>query len=404
VDPSSCLIDDFGPVPVVRPASLSDLADIVCGAASQKQAIYPLGGRTMLGMGLPPTRPGIGVDMTGLADVIDYPTRDMTITVQAGITIARLQEILRAKHQRLPVDVPRPEHATLGGALATNASGSRRYGFGTLRDYVIGISVVNDEGHAAKAGGRVVKNVAGYDMCKLYIGSLGTLGIIQQVTLKLRPLPESEAVIVTGCAADTLEGFLSRLHESRTRPVCIDVVTPTPLKADFQVVIGFEGNLKTVEWEVARLQKEFPPGQPLLVRTGADARRDFSLLAEGSGSSSPTLHLKANLVPSAVAGFLRVATPLSASPPAALHAHAGNGIVHIACGSDLTLEQAKPMLTRMLDAAVAAQGNVVVTRCAPAWKASLPVWGRPRGDLWLMKAVKERLDPGDRFNPGRFLV
>src|SRR5207302_1703443 len=117
------------------------------------QALYPLGGRTMLGLGLPPARPGWAVDSTGLSRVIDYPARDMTITVQAGIRFAPLQRVLATENQRLPVDVPQPEQATLGGVLATNTSGPRRFGFGTLRDYVIGISWLDDQGHEVKAGG-----------------------------------------------------------------------------------------------------------------------------------------------------------------------------------------------------------------------------------------------------------
>src|SRR5438874_8668927 len=132
----------------------------------------------------------------------------MTVTVQAGITLAKLQELLASENQRLPVDVPQAERATIGGALAANVSGCRRYGFGTLRDYLIGISVVNDEGQEVKAGGRVVKNVAGYDLCKLYIGSLGTLGIITQVTLKLKPRPEEEAFVLVGCGHEMVEGLL----------------------------------------------------------------------------------------------------------------------------------------------------------------------------------------------------
>src|SRR5262249_13131056 len=146
--------------------------------------------------------------LRGLHQVIDYPARDMTITVQAGITIAKLQEVLHAENQRLPVDVPLADRATLGGVLATNTSGPRRYGFGTLRDYVIGISAVNDLGEEIKVGGRVVKNVAGYDLCKLFIGSLGTLGIISQVTLKLRPLPEEQAFVTLGCRTTNLEHVL----------------------------------------------------------------------------------------------------------------------------------------------------------------------------------------------------
>src|SRR5439155_24251075 len=137
------------------PESAAELCDIVKEAASSNQGLYPVGGRTTLDVGLPPIKPGIAVDTTALADVIDYPARDMTITVRAGITMVKLQETLAAEKQWLPIDVPQPERATLGGAVALNKSGPHRFGYGTLRDYVIGISFVTDEGVEVKAGGRV---------------------------------------------------------------------------------------------------------------------------------------------------------------------------------------------------------------------------------------------------------
>src|SRR5262245_17199545 len=171
---ATCTIDGFGPLTVVRPGSVAELGEMVRRAASNNEAIYPVGGQTELDLGNPPTKPGTAVDMRGLDQVIDFPARDMTVTVQAGITIAKLQALLAPENLQLPIDVSQPARATLGGIIATNASGPRRYGYGTLRDYVIGISAVNDEGNEFKAGGRVVKNVAGYDLCKLLVGSLGT--------------------------------------------------------------------------------------------------------------------------------------------------------------------------------------------------------------------------------------
>src|SRR5262245_20486574 len=146
-------IDGFGPLPVSRPSSVAELSELVRQAAADGKAIYPVGGGTMLDYGLRPAKPGTAVELGGLDRVIDYPARDMTITAEAGITVGRLQEVLRAEGQQLPVDIPFPDRATLGGAVATNASGPRRLGYGTLRDFVIGISVVNDEGHEVKAGG-----------------------------------------------------------------------------------------------------------------------------------------------------------------------------------------------------------------------------------------------------------
>ena len=162
-----------------------ELTELVRHAAADGIASStPWGADWQLYVGLPPSRPGLAVDLSALDQVVDYPARDMTITVQAGIPLAFLHRLLASERQRLPVDVPFPERATLGGALAVNASGPRRFGFGTFRDYVLGLSAVNDLGEETRSGGRVVKNVAGYDVHKLHLGALGTLGIISQVTVR----------------------------------------------------------------------------------------------------------------------------------------------------------------------------------------------------------------------------
>ncbi len=224
---------------------------MVCRAADEGVGLYPVGGGTMLHLGLPPIRPGYAIDMRGLNQVIDYPARDMTVTVQAGITIAKLQKLLASENQRLPIDVPNPESATLGGAIAANVSGPRRYGFGTFRDYVIGISFTDDRGHEVKAGGRVVKNVAGYDLCKLQIGALGTLGIITQATLKLKPLPEDQALIIVPSELQRLGELLDVIHASQTRPVCIEVHSqPEPM-----IIVGYEENSDAVAWQVEQLKR-----------------------------------------------------------------------------------------------------------------------------------------------------
>jgi glycolate oxidase FAD binding subunit len=413
-EPPTCLIDDFGPLPVVAAESVAELGDIVRHAVGAGQALYPLGGRTMLGQGLPPMRKGLGVDLRPLAQVIDYPARDMTITVQAGIPLARLQDLLRPENQRLPIDVPNADQATLGGALATNASGPRRYGFGTWRDYVIGISAINDEGQEFKAGGRVVKNVAGYDLCKLFVGSLGTLGIITQVTLKLKPLPEERALVIVRCPADQLDALLDRIHGSRTRPVCIDVLNAAaarPLDQQFGtalpdspwvVIVGFEDNRDAVGWQVQQTVREmggaFGPG--LDARIGKPADPLWQALIEFPAQPAG-LTFKANLLPRASAALCR--TIAEVPEPVRLQAHGGNGIVIGHGPSDLTLDRARTMLKLLHATAAAAQGNAIVLRCPPAWKSELPIWGLPRGDHWLMRTIKQKLDPHGLFNPGRFV-
>ena len=406
-------IDGSEPLRLLRPGSVAELGDIVRRAAKLGEAIYPIGGGTQLGFGSPPKRPGSAVDLRGLDAVIDYPARDMTVTVQAGMTIARLQEILAAENQRLPVDVPLPERATLGGAIATNTSGPRRYGAGTFRDYVIGVGVINDRGEEVKAGGRVVKNVAGYDLCKLYVGSLGTLGVITHVTLKLRPRPEETALVSLPCPAERIETLLEVLHRSTTRPISIDLLNAGKATAfnreyglsipeSWALIVGFEDNRSSVAWQIDQLIKEV--NAEVAVRgethTGDAATPLWRALIDFPARAS-TVVFQANVVPTATAAFCLQAERLL--PGVEIQAHAGSGIIKGLVAPGIELHEFQAALAALLETAPAAQGNIVLRSCPAEWKPSLPVWGRPRPDAWLMREIKQRLDPQNLFNPGRFV-
>jgi glycolate oxidase FAD binding subunit len=399
------LIDDFRPLSLLRPQSVAELGEIVRRAAAEGHALYPVGGGTMLHLGNPPTKPGHAVDLRGLDQVIDYPARDMTITVQAGITIAKLQDVLAKENQRLPVDVPHPETATLGGAIAVNASGPRRYGFGTLRDYVIGISFTDDNGHEVKAGGRVVKNVAGYDLCKLQIGALGTLGIVTQVTLKVLPIPEDSKFIHAYCNGSQLHAALEQVHNSKTRPASVDVFPGAEVAADGRVVakgyallVGFEGSTEATAWQVDQLQRDLVPVAEK-VQPVALAAPGPKTIAGTLDSVNETLALKANVRPSALMDLVSGAEEFQ---PNHWWAHAGNGIFLAQWSGELPVDRANQIVGELRRRA--ALGGVIIVRCPPAWKRELMVWGEPRGDWALMRRVKRELDPRDLFNPGRFLV
>lgn len=399
----------------VRPDSVAELGEAVREAAAKGGAVYPFGGRTMFDYGLPPARPGVGIDLRGLSQVIDYPARDMTITVQAGITVARLQEILKRENQQLPIDVPAADQATLGGILATNTSGPRRLGYGTLRDYVLGISVVNDEGMETKAGGRVVKNVAGYDLCKLYVGSLGTLGVITQATLKLKPRPEAQALVVVDVSgASSITGLLDQLHASPTRPVLVELLNPAATGAMNQILnrndlaegwsalVGYEGNAEAVQWQTEQCRRDLPAECPARVATPADAKSIRQALTEYPLWPGMAATFKANFLPSTTAAFCRQASGLSER--LLLQAHARNGIAIGHFAGEWELGSVREIVSTLRASAVAGQGNLVIQRAPDEWKRSLPVWGGPRGDSWLMKKVREQLDPRGLFNPGRFVA
>jgi glycolate oxidase FAD binding subunit len=390
-------IDGFGPLPVRRPGTVAEVCELVREARASQQAVYPVGGRTTLDLGRVPSKPGFAIDTRRLNAVIEHAARDMTITVQAGITMAELAKVLAAENQWLPIDVPNPETATLGGAVAANISGPRRLGHGTFRDYILGISFVTDDGVEVKGGGRVVKNVAGYDMMKLHTGALGTLGVITQLTLKVKPKPEAMAVVSFGVGGAALGPTLDRLHASEARPMAVEVSNAGG--EPWRVSCGFEEKAATVEWQITTLQKEMAAGpiRGVSVNRGDEA---FGVLNQAHASRDPFATLKVNTTPSGVAAVVQAASGLH--PDAAVCAHAGNGIVTVHMPVELGVERMSSAVAE-LTKLTSANGNVTVRRCPPAWKAVLHVWGKDRGDRELMRTVKRSLDPDDVFNPGRLV-
>ena len=381
--PDTITIDSFGPLPLHRPASVGAVCELVRETRAAKHALYPVGGRTTLDFGLPPATPGVACDTTALNAVIDYPARDMTITVQAGITVAAVQAELAKEGQWLPVDVPLPDRATLGGAVAVNASGPRRLGYGTLRDYVIGISFVSDDGVEVKAGGRVVKNVAGYDLMKLQIGALGTLGVVTQLTLKVKPKPEAAAAVAVGCDAASLASVLDVFAASKTRPVAVEVLNAEarrasevaiPFTSEWTVFVGFEEKATAVRWQVATLLDELK-ATPIRDAVELPDTAFIAALADMQVRAESRFIGKRAVLPSAVAAEVQ-------KPAALVHAHALTGVVWF--HDDNALPE-----------------GVVLRRAPTGQKNAGSLWGTlPTGDE-MMRHVKRTLDPENVFNPGR---
>lgn len=399
------------------PSEQAEVAEIVRAAGAAGQAIYPIGGGTALDYGVAAKRPGWGLSLAGLDRVVDYPARDMTITVEAGITMARLAEVLSAERQRLPIDVPQASEATLGGVVATNFNGPRRYGQGTVRDYVIGISAVDGRGTPFKGGGRVVKNVAGYDFCKLLTGSLGTLAVITQVTLKIKPIPEATAFVACDVAdLNEAESRLAALVHTATSPVAIELLAgpawyddpalgPQADGSVARLVVGVEGSAAEVEWMLTQLALEWRQAGVHELRRIDEPNAVAGLwqrLAEFPAQGQWPLVLKANVLPGATTSL--VAELLAADAECSLQAHAGNGIV-IARLPQMSAEGISPVLIRRLQpAAREASGNVVVLRGELA--AELPrqaIWGAVPDDIAMMRSAKNQFDPQGLLNPGRFV-
>jgi glycolate oxidase FAD binding subunit len=393
----------------IRPTRTEEACELVREQVAAGNAIYPQGGRTSLEYGGVPRRPGVAIDTTGISRLIDYPFADMTITVEAGVTLAALGSILAEKHQRVLVDAPDPDRATLGGIYATNTSGPRRYAAGRPRDQIIGVSFITSAGVVVKGGGRVVKNVAGYDFPKLLTGSMGTLGIITQLTLKVRPVPEATALVWAPfwnlmSLADTLD----RLNTSATRPIALELLNGPAARAVGHglglptgsgiIAIGYEDNAGSVRWQLDRLKSELARDDIAIVE-GADAQPLWKALTDFPAARVGPVTIVANIRPSSSASFVEALNPERWSA----HAHAGNGIVRAHALGDWTLEKMAQQITKLRALATQDGGNLILARCPTEWKNELRVWGEPRADWAIAERVKAALDPPAAMNPGRFV-
>lgn len=398
------------------PIDQGDLASIIAEAHRSATPLYPIGGGMSLDLGLPAKAAGEGLSLAKLNRIVDYPARDMTITLEAGVTMRALAEMLEKEGQRLPIDVPQADRATIGGVIATNWNGPRRFGQGTVRDYVLGISAVDGRGMPFKGGGRVVKNVAGYDFCKLLTGSLGTLGVISQVTLRLKPIPEQSALVACSLPDPAkAETLLAGLITSQTTPTAIELLAgpaweneptlgdlPRSGPAHLFLVVGLEGSAAEVETMTRRLASEWEElgvGEPLVVGQSADL---WQRLIEFSAVGESPLVLKASVVPSGTTAVVAAARKLD--PQCSIQAHAGNGSVIIRFAKFPAQGLSRAIVGDLLPVATAHRGNVVVlSNPSGAEMTHQSVWGAIDAPLDLMSEVKRRFDPRDILNRARFV-
>lgn len=395
----------------LQPTTLEEVADLIKSASAVGTAIYPQGGRTSLNYGGLPARPGQILDTTALNRVIDYPAADMTITVEAGMTLARLQAILSEQNQYLPIDPPQGDQATLGGIMATGWTGPRRHLAMRPRDQVIGIGFVNGSGTPVKGGGRVVKNVAGYDFPKLLTGSLGALGVITELTFKVRPRPESTALAWVGCTSlSQVASLLDTLNQSVTRPSAIEVLNATAQQraglaslglsiSAFAVAIGFDDSAKTVAWQCDAIRAELPSGTTLATFRDAESQPLWAALTELKAHAGTAFQARVVTRPGSLAELLAHVDQTQW----AIQAHGGQGIANFSLMSDLQQDDIARQMAGWAALVGPLGGSVTIPVCPTDWKGRLNVWGEAKPDWPLMAGIKTALDPGGILNPGRFL-
>jgi glycolate dehydrogenase FAD-binding subunit len=406
VSPGHPLGDGRVAIAVDRPLTQTELAQRVHERIKSGLAVYPQGGATSLDSGGIPSRDGVALDTRALNRVVDYPAADMTITVEAGITLDALQRALAEQGQRLNLEAPHSDRATLGGVYATDTCGPRRFGYGRPRDQIIGVTFATSDGELVKGGGRVVKNVAGYDFPKLLTGSFGTLGVITQLTLKVRPTPESTMIIASAYKnLDDLGSALDALNTSATRPVAIELLNREAAKVagfwsdtQWTLILGFEGSSEAVAWQSQSISTELGK-LPIWSAQEQVAQHAWRRLVHLQHFEESKLTLRVTMPPSRVADFLAQDELADWT----IHTHAGDGIAWIHAPSMLEKTHAINSWKTMREKVHRWGGSVVAARCPTDWKSRLGVWGFSREDWLVGERVRMALDPSGLLNPGRFV-
>jgi glycolate oxidase FAD binding subunit len=399
---------------VFTPTTGQELARFVAeNSGGERRPLFPVGGRTALHYGYPRVEGDVTLDLNGLNRIVDYPARDMTITVEAGVRIEDLQKRLAAEGQRLPIDVAQAHRATVGGAVACNTSGPGRFGHGTFRDFVIGVSAVDGQGRLFSAGGQVVKNVAGYDLCKLLVGSVGTLAVITQLTLKVRPVAQTRQCLWATFAETTaVDVALGELLTSSTRPVAVEVLNPRAarqvqresridLPIDRNVLcLTYEGGTSETDWQITRAQEELSSrsAESLVTIPAENSGPLWSALTEYQAASDDPLSFQASVPPSRAIELVSMCT----QSEVAVQCHAGSGVLvgHLPDRCS-TVQEASAVLSPMLDFANQAGGSIVVLDCDEDWKSDLSLFGPAGPAAGLSDRVKSALDPFNLLSPGR---
>lgn len=380
---------------VVEPGSEAELAGVLRYANENDLRVAPRGGGTKLAWGNPPARVDLIVSTARLERIVEHAWADMTVTAEAGCTMRELQERLAQHGQRLALDALWPERATVGGALSTNDSGAFRLRFGGLRDLVIGVTLALPDGTLACSGGKVVKNVAGYDLPKLATGALGTLGVITRATFRLHPAPRNARTLtISTHGLAEMQHCLAAIQDSQLAPSAVQARLSEHAPPEMDVL--FEGTAPGIDAQEAHLHDL---AEPMLL---AEADAGVWAARERLWSSARTeVIAKVSMLPAEIATVfdtVRRVTSEHGTNWAAIVQATGLGLLRLAGAPEalqVSLEDLRDVLEREL-------GSLVILS-RPADLPPLDAWGYAGDVEPLMRAIKRQLDPSGTLNPGRFL-
>ena len=405
-------VDEQAAPLVAFPGSVEEVSRVLALAWDRRLGVVPAGAGTRLGWGGTPRRLDLVLALRRLDRVLAHEPADLTLSVEAGVTLGALNARLSTHHQFVPLDPARADGSTMGGLVATAASGPYRARYGTMRDLLLGVTVVQADGTVIKGGGRVVKNVTGYDIPKLFVGSLGTLGVVVEAHLRVHPMPAEEATWVFGfpSAEVALEAALT-LHDTAVLPSRLQLMDrgtlaalgePGPPGAALAVAVGSVP--EAVRAQGARVAEicRRGGGEALAI---ADASRWWTAVSDAAWATEPatTVLLRVGTRPSDVVKALRVGE--AALPEAArlrATAEVANGVLHVVIGG-VAAGAVAGLTERVRGDVTSLLATCVVEHAPPRAKPGLDVWGSTGTALATMRLLKDEFDARGVLNPGRFV-
>ena len=447
-------IDGVEPLEVVSPSSEDQLSRVVASADSDGAALFPRGGGTRINLGGVPSRPGMVIDMTGIDQVVAHNYADLTATFQAGVTFRQVSDTLSHHGQLLAIDPPLPGRATVGGTLAAGVSGPMKWHFGHPRDTVIGMKVVQPDGQVTKSGGQVVKNVSGYDMSRLHVGGLGSLGIILEASFKLTPVPMYEKTILAAFRGieETRNAALG-IFNSHVMPLAMtafDASTAHRIgmeaaQGQWRLAVRLGGRSRTLDRQVDDVtnicnQTDTCEQDPIEGRSAEqlwESLRDFGWDTE----NAPPLAIHVTSLPSDLCKIVSAVdqtqcpaldpsivaqpafgavdifwypsspSPLTGQPetPSPLMGEGwGEGdpksSIHPVPGYEKTLsDEVRLLISKFQRSITQIGGSAIVQRCPLEVKRDIDVWGGEPPGIETMRRLKKQYDPNNTMNPGRFV-
>lgn len=400
---SACIAEKL-PSCIVYPHTTAELKSILQKAYKNNWRVLPCGSGSKLGWGGLANQVDLVVSTERLNRIIEHAVGDLTVTVEAGVKFADLQAILHKVGQFLPLEPAYPQEATLGGIVATADSGALRHRYGGIRDMLLGVSFIRSDGESAKAGGRVVKNVAGYDLMKLFTGSYGTLGLISELTFRVYPIPQASATVLLTGEQEAIADATKTLLASALTPTAVDLlssklVNQLGFAQNMALMVRFQSVTESVKEQSSRL---LLIGEKLGLQ-GTIYLEDIQLwqsLSEQiwNAPQKPVITCKIGVLPIAAVSILTQLEHITSAQGIGL-IHGGSGLGLLQLDATVTAQT----IMEMRQYCESKNGFLTILEAPATIKKQLDVWGYNGNALEIMRQIKQQFDPKNLLSPNRFV-